>query len=41
VTIRTYRPWVRRTWLALEQPARYAYTRWDAWRHPFRADDLS
>lgn len=38
VTIRTYRPWVRRTWLALERPARWAYGRWDARRHPVRAE---
>jgi len=40
VTVRTYRPWVQRFWLKLEQPARYAYTRWDSWRHPFRAAEL-
>jgi hypothetical protein len=39
VTIRTYRPWVRRAWLVLEKPARFAYSRWDAWRHPFREED--
>jgi hypothetical protein len=36
VTVRVYRPWVRRAWLAVERPARFAYGRWDRWRRPFR-----
>jgi hypothetical protein len=36
VTIRTYRPWVRQAWLAVEQPVRRTYAVWDAFWHPLR-----
>ena len=39
VTIRTYRPWVRWAWLALERPARRGYAIWDAWKHPFQDEE--
>jgi hypothetical protein len=34
VTLRTYRPWVQRTWRLLEPLARRGYAAWDGWRRP-------
>jgi hypothetical protein len=36
VTLRTYRPWVQRTWRVLEPLARRGYAAWDGWRRPLQ-----